>query len=420
MTFTEKIIYAIICISYLVKEDEMKEVGFILKLFEAAYMQRWNDRLRPMEFYELDKQAHKMMIAYFIASFEDDSESLFVDMLKGGLFEFLQRIVITDIKPPVFYMIQMEKEKYIELNRYIVSEIGDFLDLFGNETSKQFMGYFDKEDNSLSRRILAAAHTYSSIWEYDVIRSLNPNSYDNVEIENDLKNKYNKYIDLKGVKAIEHNEDHKRFIHLCGALRYQSRWSHLHRIPKTSVLGHSLFVAWVSYYFSYSSGNCKKRIYNDFVGALFHDLPETLTRDIISPIKRRVEGLLELITEYEIEQMNKIVYPMLPEKVAKEIVRFLSDDFSNTIIVDEKDVEIKNADIDVKNNYDEYSPYDGEMIKACDDLAAYIEAASAISNGCVSKEFEKAKQFILDKYTRRGKINGIDFSYLLERLNDNI
>jgi putative hydrolase of HD superfamily len=41
--------------------------GIIDRLFEAASIQRGNDHVRPVKFTELDKQAHKMIIAYVLA-----------------------------------------------------------------------------------------------------------------------------------------------------------------------------------------------------------------------------------------------------------------------------------------------------------------------------------------------------------------
>ena len=38
--------------------------------WSEANMQRWNDKIRPVELRELDKQAHKMVIAYLIGKFE--------------------------------------------------------------------------------------------------------------------------------------------------------------------------------------------------------------------------------------------------------------------------------------------------------------------------------------------------------------
>ena len=35
-------------------------------IFSGAYMRRWNDKLRPVELFELDKQAHKMIVAFLL------------------------------------------------------------------------------------------------------------------------------------------------------------------------------------------------------------------------------------------------------------------------------------------------------------------------------------------------------------------
>ena len=56
-------------------------------------MQRWNDLLRPVEFRELDKQAHKMIIAYVLGKHEEEKNTRGFDWIKiieGGIFEFLQ------------------------------------------------------------------------------------------------------------------------------------------------------------------------------------------------------------------------------------------------------------------------------------------------------------------------------------------
>ena len=35
-------------------------------MFSGSYMRRWNDKLRPVELYEIDKQAHKMIVAWML------------------------------------------------------------------------------------------------------------------------------------------------------------------------------------------------------------------------------------------------------------------------------------------------------------------------------------------------------------------
>ena len=70
-------------------------------LYEAAHIQRWSDHMRPSQgFTELDKQAHKMIFAYR-ARFEEDERKAVINwphLIEGGIFEFLHRIVRTDIK----------------------------------------------------------------------------------------------------------------------------------------------------------------------------------------------------------------------------------------------------------------------------------------------------------------------------------
>ena len=62
------------------------------RFYEAASMNRWNDHIRPNELTELDKQAHKMVIAYVIAKFEENDREIDINwqkLIEGGIFEFL-------------------------------------------------------------------------------------------------------------------------------------------------------------------------------------------------------------------------------------------------------------------------------------------------------------------------------------------
>ncbi|MGZ3608406.1 MAG: HD domain-containing protein, partial [Syntrophales bacterium] len=80
--------------------------ALILKIHDAASMQRWNDKIRPVELRELDKQAHKMVISFILGKFEEENpEFNWIEVIEGGLFEFLQRIIVTDLKPQIFHRI---------------------------------------------------------------------------------------------------------------------------------------------------------------------------------------------------------------------------------------------------------------------------------------------------------------------------
>ena len=76
-------------------------------LFNSANMHRWNDHMRPVDLTELDKQAHKAAIAWVLGRFEESAGNA-VDwrtVIEHTLFSFIQRSVLTDLKPQVFHRI---------------------------------------------------------------------------------------------------------------------------------------------------------------------------------------------------------------------------------------------------------------------------------------------------------------------------
>lgn len=91
-------------------------------------------------------------------------------------------------------------------------------------------------------------------------------------------------------------------------LRFQIRWADTPRVPETSVLGHMFLVAGYAYFFSLSLGACPARRVNNFFAGLFHDLPELLTRDIITPVKRSVNQLPSLLRAYELQELERRVF----------------------------------------------------------------------------------------------------------------
>lgn len=373
--------------------------AFLLKIFDAANMQRWNDKIRPVELRELDKQAHKMVIAYFLGKFEEDTQGHdWISIIEGGIFEFLQRLVLTDLKPQIFYKIKEDSAKYAAVNEWVARELEPFISPLGEPFVERFKEYFEQPENSLNRRILSAAHFYATKWEFDIIERANPDGYEIQDIKRDLQARQEKHYDLSGIQHLALYSKYRNFIDLCGQLRFQLRWSHIHRVPKTSVLGHMLIVAILSYLFSVEIGACRRRRVNNFLTGLFHDLPEVLTRDIISPVKKSIRGLDALIKEYEKEQMAREVYGLLPSDWHSEMRLYTESEFSSVAIVEGRLVSLSSDAINRDFNADVHNPRDGEIVEATDHLAAFIEAYMALKNGMTSKELEDAKTSLKTRY----------------------
>ncbi|NPA93919.1 MAG: HD domain-containing protein [Thermodesulfobacteria bacterium] len=384
----------------------MIPTNLITRIFEAASIQRWNDHVRPVELTELDKQAHKMLIAYMLGRFQEQIQEInWLRIIEGGFFEFLQRVVLTDIKPPVFHYLMKKAGK--ELNEYVLGQVREELSALkslatGNPLINEMEAYLESQDvSSPEKRILSAAHYLATKWEFELVYNAFPKMYGIDETKREIEDKIEDYYELAGVQKILLGGKSHHFVDLVSQLRFQKRWSKTPRIPQTTVLGHMLVVAYFTYLLTplCTEKPCKKRIYNNFFSALFHDLPEVYTRDIISPVKREVAGLEEVILEYEKKKLEEKILPLLPGQWHQEIVYFLEDQFKNKIMEHGRPKQVD--EIGPEWNRDEFDPLDGTIIKIADEMAAYWEAAISLSHGIRSPHLEEAIRGLEDKYRHR-------------------
>ena len=373
--------------------------ALILKIHDAASMQRWNDKIRPVELRELDKQAHKMVISFILGKFEEENpEFNWIEIIEGGLFEFLQRIIVTDLKPQIFHRIREDRSKYEQLNRWVFEQLAPIMLPLGEEICQRFQSYFENPHENVNKRILSAAHFYATKWEFDIIERANPRGYEIEGIRKELASKQEKYYDLKGSQQLALYTRLQNFADLCGQLRFQLRWSHLRRVPETSVLGHMLIVAILSYLLSLEIKACPRRCYNNYFTGLFHDLPEVLTRDIVHPVKKSVGGLDSLIKEYERERMEEEVYGLIEEAWHKEMRMFTEIEFKSVVTLDGALQEKTSDEISAQYNEDRYNPRDGALVQAVDHLAAFCEAYLALANGVKAQDFDKTKTGLKQDY----------------------
>ena len=387
--------------------------SLISLIHDAASIQRWNDHIRPHNgFSELDKQAHKMVYAYILGKCEGDENYDPLLLIEGGIFEFLHRIMLTDIKPPVYH--QLMKEKGPQINEWVLAELkARTIDLKGDFYGKMCRYFTDSRYAEKEKRILKAAHYYATHWEFEVIYSLNRNTYDIEQVKSGVEKGLADCNTFDGFSKFATNPNLQKFLSLMGKLRYQQRWSRAVRMPQTSVMGHTLVVAIMSYFVSLECGACKKRLINNFLGGLFHDIPEVLTRDIVSPVKSSVEGLDDIIKGIEGEQMRKEVYPLVPENIWNELEFFIQDEFSSKINIDGKLLKVSSDEINKKYNEEKFSPIDGELIRGCDHLSAYLEAYMSMKYGITSEQIQQGYHNIFKNYENR-TIASVDFGQLFD------
>ena len=371
--------------------------ALIDRLFGAASIQRWNDHVRPVELTELDKQAHKAIIMFLLAKFEEDrhrSPPLDWSFLIDGLiFEFLPRVVLTDIKAPFFH--RLMKTHGDKVNQHVLRELEPELESMGDLYARLEAYLKGEREGCLERRILKAAHYLATQWEFRLVYHSGPFLYGIEHTRAEIENQLEDYIDLIGVRKINLKQKAYGFVDLCGQLRFQQRWAQTPRMPSTSVLGHSLFTAILVYLFEAGRGFCPVRRKNNFLGALMHDLPEVFTRDIISPIKRSIAELETFVEQAEHELIRESLLPLLPEAWHDQMIYFVEKPFENRILEKGERRNVTAAELDSKYNKDAFEAVDGALIKGCDLLSAMIEAGKSIEIGIASPALKRGVEQIL-------------------------
>ncbi len=365
--------------------------------FDSANMHRWNDHLRPVDLTEMDKQAHKAAISWLLGKYEEKAGNK-IDwriLIEHQMFSFIQRSVLTDLKPQVFYKITKDKRE--EVNAFVVSEFDRLVPDSDPGFRDRFISYLNSDSRMREDDIIRAAHYLATRWEFDLIYDSNRSLYGIDITREEIVQQIDQHRDLVGVNEISVERSNAfNFIDLIGQLRFQQRWARTPRIPKTTVLGHSLMVANSIFLHDLDGNVSDRQIYNDYYTGLFHDLPEVLTKDVITPIKMNVSGLASLLEEYEHDLVEEDILPLMDESWHEEFKFMVLDPFK----------DVSDGPFGPRNGYD---------LKTCDNLAAYMEAHISICYGVSSTTLREGERDIRAKLLERSK--GIDTKRILEDLD---
>ena len=137
-------------------------------------------------------------------------------------------------------------------------------------------------------------------------------------------------------------------------------------------------------------------------------MPEVLTRDIISPVKRSVPGLDDLIKRIEERLVAEKILPLLPYSWHEDILYYTQNEFTNRVRLQGMVEQVSIEDLDAKYNYDGCHAIDGTVLKACDNLAAFVEVWLSRRYGITSKHMTDGETGIRAMYKDK-IIGGIDF-----------
>lgn len=173
------------------------------------------------------------------------------------------------------------------------------------------------------------------------------------------------------------NDDVKRFPGYFGVIRnlkYLRRWNRINRSVESSVLGHTYLVTLLTFIFLKMHSDFIKKYEIDeekaILRALFHDVSEALTGDIISPVKSKIEEVLE------------IKWQDVERKVSHEFIQYIIPEQSH---LKETIMPLgTNGLLEKLDDSEHYS--DLSLVKDCDRMALVIECIFEKMAGSLAEE----------------------------------
>jgi len=193
--------------------------ALIQRLFEAFSIRRWNDQIHPTDLMEMDKHGHKMAIVYCLARWEDNlgGEVDWNNLIRGGLYELLRRVVLSDIKSPVYRRIRTEHPSvFARLSNWVFEQLKPQLP--DEEIRSELHDYLHKDSflDPLSQRLLAAGHVFASYWEFQIIRHSSPPNAQMAELDSLMHVDLEPHRRIPGMRKLMSQHPTSRFVDRVG------------------------------------------------------------------------------------------------------------------------------------------------------------------------------------------------------------
>lgn len=388
------------------------------RLFEGYFIRRWNDNIHPIPLVEMDRHGHRMMVAFLMGRMEE-ARGVSVDwthLVAGGTFHLLRKIVFSDLKPAVSSRLYKNKpEVLVRMNRHVIQEVSRFLD----PQSVRLLDLFLHQDPEVTYpshvrthtfRLLRCASKFVTLREFELLKKVNPDTEEMHRIEEEIHSELHAFSDLPALHTFLLARPMARFNHVLEKLRYQQRWSQTYKMPPTSVMGHSVYVATLTWMFlnhifhqkglMYGMDNPPPVVTITYFAALFHDLAEAVTRDIVRPVKewfvsvlrdrKGVEALGEqdqasydaikaIEAELLQEALDLVAQEGYPE-LRDQLEYFSLEEFAN------KRRTPAGMEVGVEEEVLLSSPLEawpvwGRVVELADNLAAFVEAQQSVEMG---------------------------------------
>jgi len=260
---------------------------------------------------QMDNVGATLHTALFLAYLEEKQTKQEIDtlyLMKKTIFTSLADLILSDINSGTkAYIKKLDPKIFEELygkayEYFLHSEAPESL-------KEDFRNTMSEKNKPREDAIFLAAKKYIGYVEASTNARVFPEIYE-VPLDDIKKDLVLFSGELESLKELLKTPDYEKYLAHLYRLSYSMRWNQYQRNAPISVMSHKVVVAYISYIIGMIGNDAGEEndIKNMLLRAIYHDVPEVITGDIITPTKKAVPWFVELLEKVEQAMMDDYLF----------------------------------------------------------------------------------------------------------------
>lgn len=368
--------------------------------FRGLSVYRWNNFPRLEQVSANDHIAFSLHIAILLALIIEEEKGIRYDrdyIFRKVFFSSFSTFVHSDMSSEVKDQIkQKNPEIYAELENIVYEMLQSWnlpdwmkIDMQEIHDEQKWQCVYTKENDLIAFSKLWASY-YEAYFSNEVYLDVYRPAMNIIEkkMQEPRFDIFREYLDINP----EQQNDLERFLLSMRRLQSSYRWNSMRRRYPISVMSHLFITSFFAYIIGNIERKSKQEITHMMMIALFHDIPEAITWDIVAPTKKAIKGFEPLLVIVEKELVDKYLLGYIRK------YRF-STEYEHLML-------------------DPWNQIDGKLVKLADNFSALFEAKLEAS---VDAEFDKVYKN-LKKFLHSSPYQSVDylFKFGIDYFEDNL
>lgn len=329
-------------------------IWILLKLMLTRWlsMKRWNNFPRIEDVSHLDNMWYVLHVSLFLAYLEEQNwnkvDKLFI--IKRLIFSSFSKLVLSDINSwTKDYIKDIDSELFNKLEDKTIKFLLEYS--WPQNIKDDIFDTLNCAEKTLEIDIINSARKYVWYEELKVNKKIFENAYDFPELK--LKNEFKKFSEkLDSFNELIINNEYQKFLSQIRRLSYCIRWNQEIRKYPISVMSHLFLITFISYVLWMIENDEKYNMEELLLRSAYHDIPEAITWDVITPTKKWVAWFDMALEKAEIEMMDDYFFSYVPGNYKKEVFSYMLHPFDSEIWSLAKSADILSAFFEAKVEYD--------------------------------------------------------------------